>query len=119
VRWLPFVVWMLILFGVSSVPDLSVGPNRVPGFDKLLHVGAYSVLGALFGFATKLSGSRRAVWTGALIGLGVGGLDELYQGTVPGRELDAVDALADIVGVVLGALVWSAWTQRRRKTMLS
>ncbi len=119
IRWLPFVVWLLILFGISSIPDLSVGPDRAPGFDKLLHVGAYSVLGALFGFATRTSRSTRALWTGALVGLGVGTLDELYQSTVPGREVDAFDALADVIGVMLGAWVWSAWTQHRRRTMLS
>ena len=118
-RWLPFVGWLLVLFGVSSIPDLSVGPQDAPGLDKLLHLSAYSVLGALFGLATRRSEARRALWSGVLVGVLVGSLDELYQSTVPGRQLDALDAVADTVGVALGALAYAAWTRRRRRTMLS
>ncbi len=72
-----------------------------------------------FGLGSRLARKRRALWTGLAVGMLVGLLDELYQSTVPGREPDALDAAADTLGVVLGALAWSAWTQTRRKTILS
>jgi uncharacterized protein YfiM (DUF2279 family) len=119
VRWLPLVGWVLLLFGISSIPDLSVPGSDTPGLDKVFHFAEYAVLGALLGYAARLSEGRRTLWIGALAGLLVGTLDELYQSTVPGRSLDAMDAAADTMGTMVGALAWFAWTRRKRRTMLS
>lgn len=118
-RWLPLLGWVLLVFGVSSIPDLSVPGNNTPGLDKLFHFGEYSVLGLLLGVGMRRYRTWRAVWVGALVGVVVATADELYQTTVPGRELDALDAVADTLGVITGALVWSAWTQRRQRTLHS
>lgn len=118
-RWLPLVLWVLVLFGVSSIPDLRVPKHDTPGLDKLFHFGEYLVLGVLFARAVGAPAARRALWSGALLGLCVAMLDELYQSTVPGREADVVDAIADVMGAAAGALVWSLWTRRRQTTMLS
>lgn len=119
VRWLPLAGWVLLVFGVSSIPDLSVPGNETPGLDKVFHFGEYAVLGALLGHAAGFAGVRRTLMMGALVGLLLGTLDELYQSSVPGRSLDAFDAVADTMGSMVGALAWFAWTRRRRRTMLS
>jgi VanZ family protein len=95
---------------MSSIPDLTPPGPRVSGIDKLFHVGEYALLGVLWGRALRLR--RHGFWFGAILGLVVGILDELYQGRVPGREMDAVDALADTLGAGLGSQVW-VWGSRR------
>jgi VanZ family protein len=47
------------------------------------------------------SARKHFLWTIA-IGLYLGALDEFYQGFVPGRERDALDLLADLIGAIAG-----------------
>lgn len=115
--WLPFVLWLVVVFGMSSIPNLSPPDVGLPLPDKIAHLGEYAVLGALF---TRARGGRRGVGrtmlAGALLGAVVGALDEAYQSHTPGREVSAFDALADALGAALGALVWrqlAAWRARR------
>jgi VanZ family protein len=92
----------------------------VPIADKFSHLGEYAVLGALYARA-RMSGApmRRAALGGALLGLVVGSLDEIYQQRTPGRESSALDACADILGAALGAFLWTwmaaRWPARRRR----
>jgi VanZ family protein len=111
--WLPVTVWLLVIFGVSSIPNLQVPDVGVPIADKFSHLGEYAVLGALFARA-RMHGARvrRAAWGGALLGLVVGTVDELYQRGTPGRQSSALDAAADVLGATLGAVVWT-WSMAR------
>ncbi len=52
-----------------------------------------------------------------LIGAVVGALDETYQLTVPGRDRDVLDWVADVTGMLIGAGMASGlktWLIRRR-----
>lgn len=108
--WLHLGLWLVLIFGLSSIPDLTPPGPRVSGLDKLFHAGEYAVLGALWGRALGLR--RHGFWLGLALGLGVGSLDELHQGRVPGRETDVLDALADATGAALGCAFW-VWFSRR------
>jgi VanZ family protein len=115
--WLPFVLWLGVVFGLSSIPNLSPPDVGLPMSDKIAHLGEYAVLGALF---TRARGGRRSVWLTMLVGLALGAVigtvDESYQSRTPGREVSAFDALADTIGATLGAFVWwqiGAWRTRR------
>lgn len=111
-RWLHFGLWLALIFGLSSIPDLKPPGPSVSGTDKIFHAGEYALLGALLGRALGLR--RDGIWLGAALGLGIGILDELHQGRVPGREMDPFDALADMVGAALGCCAW-VWLTRRRQ----
>ena len=86
----------------------------LPHFDKLAHGAAYGVLGfllALGGFR-GLSASLRTKTTCILLtGAALGILDEVHQIFVPGRSSDPLDAAMDVLGVVLG-LVLYRWVVR-------
>ncbi|UCE03993.1 MAG: VanZ family protein [Candidatus Latescibacterota bacterium] len=117
--WLPFGVWVLAIFGVSSLRDLGTAPVGAPGLDKLFHTGEYAVLGFLFARATSRRWSGwRAIGSTLLLGLVLGSLDELYQSTVPGRAVDVFDVCADVIGATCGALLWN-WTRARRGSRLT
>jgi VanZ family protein len=111
--WVPFGLWVLVIIGLSSIPDL--GPPRIglPLMDKLCHVGEYGVLGLLWGRARGARALAPSLAAGALVGLGLGSADEIYQVGVPGRDSSLFDVAADVVGAALGAAVWS-WRRRDR-----
>ena len=115
IRWLPVVLWIAVILGLSSISgDTNTGP-LFPGFDKLAHMGVYGVLGFLFARARSMPGQSRwkvALWS-AMFGLLMGSCDEWYQRGIPGRMSDAFDVVADVLGGALGGEVWWRWQQRR------
>lgn len=106
-RWPAFWVglWLLAIAVVVTtclLPGEDL-PKVAEGMDKLEHAGAFAVLAAwaVQLFATRRALLRAAVW---LVFLGV--LIEFLQGWFTAdRTPDAVDALADATGVLLGLLV--------------
>ena len=105
--WGPAILYMAIIFTLSSLPSLP----QPPGFfawDKLQHTSAYVVLGlVLYRAAAMLPmvrGIGPAVHTlilGALYGLS----DEFHQKFVPGRSSDIHDWYADITGLTIGVII--------------
>lgn len=99
--WL--ALWMLMIAAVvigSLLPAAELPRMRFPGADKLQHLAGYV---ALSGYATMLFAGRRAqgVAAAGLVLLGV--LIEGAQAALTAsRQADAVDVLANLVGVVLG-----------------
>jgi VanZ family protein len=76
-------------------------------------VAEYGVLGALLQRAAGPRGLRG--WFVAVgIAAVVGGLDEIYQATVPGRYSSSLDWLADLAGASIGAMSFSAIIGRPR-----
>lgn len=108
-RLLSFVLalaWMGTIFLLSSQPggQIEMGP---PGFDKILHMGAYALLAMLILGALPLPpGGYRfgQVLLAAVIAAGYGLTDEWHQFYVPGRSMDGWDLVADAAGALLGAL---------------
>jgi len=108
-RWGPALVWTALLFAVSSRTSLPVDLHS--GSDKLAHFAAYAVLGVLLARGQWMAGI--AVLWPVLIGVAIGGLDELYQGTVPNRHSDVGDWIADSLGVAFGVLTFHLWCRAR------
>jgi len=109
IAWLPLLVWMALIFTLSSIPDLSSGLQ--PMWDLVLrksaHAGEYAILGWLAYRALVSSGvSRtRALWLAVLIGAAYAASDEFHQTFVPGRHGAVIDATLDSFGVLFGVLI--------------
>ncbi len=118
-RWLPLLLYSALIFYLSSAPTPEFADTEVPGGDKVLHVGAFTVWGFLCGWA--LAGncpSLSGPWfvlivtvAGALYGFS----DELHQSFVKERTPDPWDLLADLGGSLLGVCVALVWTRRKRR----
>lgn len=82
-------------------PGDLLGPNPPP--DKLLHFGAYGVLGFLVAATVASSGrwSRRTAVILAVCLALAGGVDEATQ-PMFGRSADALDWVYDIIGLFAG-----------------
>ena len=95
-----FALMVAALFYASAKPaGLPLVP---PPWDKLVHLGYYAVLTLLLILAF---GGRGALMA-ALVVIGIGAADELFQSTVPQRQADWVDLAADIVGALVSAAVF-------------
>ena len=116
-RWvrLWFALWLLAVAAtvvVSLLPPSELPP--LPANDKLAHLAAYAVLMAM---AVQLI-QRRSALLGAAVSLALLGAGlELAQGAFTARrEADALDALANLLGVGLGASLArtraATWLQR-------
>ncbi len=84
------VVWLSVA-PTAAVPDVNL-------WDKLEHAGAYLGLALLGAWAVR---ARSWTLAAGLFALGVG--VEIAQGTMGwGRQGDALDALANSIGIALG-----------------
>jgi len=105
--WLPVLLYVALIFGVSSVPGRDI-PTLFPGSDKLEHMAEYSLFGLLLGraFRFTVGGERGRRWSLLTVLLGgfVGGMDELYQRFTPGRTSDIRDWVMDVAAVTLAVL---------------
>ena len=112
--WGPPAVWASVIFALSSFsgPQLPVLPGQT---DKLVHGTVYAILGALCFRAIAMTWTwprRPAVAIATLLALLYGISDEIHQTFTPGRTPDWRDALADMIGGLVGALVFAAVTHR-------
>ena len=113
------IAWGLFLFALTSWPSPPEVPviSAIPELDKLTHGLLYGVLGFLVCRAVDWPSESRSAWLRALAvagGLAVWAtLDEIHQYWIPGRAMEAFDALADTAGAFVGAL-WAAWRAGRR-----
>lgn len=106
-RWIPAVVWMGVIFWLSSRP----GSDVPSGIAPYAHFAAYAVLGALAlaGFAEP----RRWLAAAALASA-YGITDEFHQAFVPGRTPDPADWALDTAGALVGAVLLAWWLTRRQ-----
>lgn len=93
--------WATAIVVVSLVPSSggAIGWN----LDKVGHFLAYAGLGLLACLSFEDRRSRLAALAGAVM---LGSLLEVAQNFVPGRDMSALDELADIAGVLTGALIF-------------
>lgn len=107
-NWLPVLVYVAVIFFVSSQPNLAP-PIKFEGSDKFWHLLEYAGLGFLLG--RGLRGSNPNVSPLAIglitiaIGMTIAASDEIYQRGIQGRDSSPIDFLADSAGLVLAQLI--------------
>ena len=95
------VVLVLLLIVVSWFALVPVPPRAfTTGWDKLNHASAFAALALSARLA--FPGGRRAASIVVAALLAYGGLIEIVQLFVPGRESEWADLLGDAVGVAIG-----------------
>ncbi|OIO71940.1 MAG: hypothetical protein AUJ56_02975 [Zetaproteobacteria bacterium CG1_02_49_23] len=100
------IAWCGLIFFLSSQSALPL-PPMFPHADKLIHAGAYAVMG-IFAWRMFQHSSCPAVLhmilsvcVCSLYGIS----DEWHQSFVPGRDSDVADWLADTIGALLAVSV--------------
>ncbi len=118
--WILVGAYVVLIFGVSSIPQNPLSHTCIKVSDKLAHMAEYAGFGLLLSVASRSTFRRARRWVllvvVVLIGAAVGALDETYQATVPGRERELLDWVADVAGVLVGsclAMALGSWMARR------
>lgn len=111
--WGPLVAALVAVFGLSS---LSTVPGAEYVWDKLLHAVGYAGVSALALRAFHGGFDRpRARPTLAAFALMLAWFvsDEWHQSFVPGRDAEALDVAADVVGFALAVAALFVWAAAR------
>ncbi len=107
--WLPVIIYCVIIFAVSSMPQPLPVKVEIPFFDKFLHIVEYGILSYLLIRAltgTQLRPNKSAIIIAAVILATLyGASDEFHQIFVPGRNPDISDLLSDFAGAVITGLI--------------
>ena len=116
-RWLPPLVWAVVILVISSVPIPAVGAPE--GTDKGVHGLLYLVLGFLAG-RSLLAGRSTPVWQllALLIALAAfGAIDEAHQMLLAARTADVRDWVADVLGSIVGVALAVAYAVRGARAL--
>lgn len=110
-RFLPAIIWMGIIFYLSSGPTDSVPIHDTTSrfiFFKSLHVITYAILYSTYFLASKKRGL--SLFLTILYGI----TDEFHQSYVPGRTARVTDLIFDSLGGVLGLLLMARFRYSKR-----
>ena len=117
-RLLTLILYVLLIFFVSSRSGITPPGPDFALKDKVAHFGEYLVLGVLLfggiGWTVSRSGLITFLFLFA-VGVSVAALDELLQGYIPGRNMDLFDWFADAAGVAVGVTLGVLTGLRARK----
>ena len=101
-----FAVVVLVSLAVLFAPAADV-PSAPAGVDKLVHGALFAALA----LAGRWAGCAAGPLGGSLVGYAVA--SELIQGLTPlQRTASVADALADVVGILVGLAAWAALSRR-------
>jgi VanZ family protein len=116
-RYLAAPALALTLWLLSSRSTLPM-PQGVFGLDKLVHFGAYTALALSLCLwpkpASWVQHPLRTALIIIIISSVYGGVDELHQSFVPGRDASVFDWLADTLGAVFGAAGFGWWRRLKQ-----
>lgn len=114
--WLPPIVYCLAIFIQSSHPGLERMPD-VRFLDKLLHFGAYGLLGILFFRAYETlpikDNQKLLVFISIASATLYGISDEIHQYFIPFRHADILDGVANAAGSICGVYLYYRWKVRK------
>jgi len=109
-RWLPVVLWLALIFTMSSIPLNGHVVRLFRHQDKLIHIIEYGILGCLLARAVFFPGvSVYRYWGCIGVAVLVGAADEFHQSFIPGRMMDWKDLLADTTGALIFVWLWLAF----------
>lgn len=102
------IIWGLIIFVLCAMPSQDI-PNPgidIPHLDKVVHFGMFFIMSVLICY--RYEHSKRKIIYGIAIGFSFlyGGLIEILQHYFFNRGGDIWDLLADVIGGVVGCLLF-------------
>lgn len=102
-----YAALLLVATGLSEVRSLErIGAEVVFGWDKVLHVGAFSVLAFLLTRFSDLLLVRYRRLSATVLGVGIGAsyalAHESTQMWIPGGVFNPLDIMANLIGILLG-----------------
>ncbi|MBD3282071.1 MAG: VanZ family protein [Candidatus Portnoybacteria bacterium] len=103
--WLPIIIWMGIIFYLSSIPGLQSGLDNDFILRKIAHIMEYAILTFLLLRAFNAKTTKKILIT-ALISIAYAASDEYHQSFVLNRHGSLIDVGIDSIGVFLTSIMW-------------
>jgi len=95
------ILWMAIIWLLSSIPNPGLPSANIIGIDKLAHSGEYFIWGMLVNqYLRYLKYGKWGYWLVFLIMLLCAALDEYHQKYIPGRSVSIYDFVANALGLL-------------------
>jgi len=103
--WLPVIVWMIVIFTFSSIPDLKSGLKEDYILRKIAHMIEFAILTYLLFRAIKIDDPKikKAIIYSLIIAVFYALTDEYHQSFVFGRQCSFKDVGIDSIGILIGA----------------
>jgi hypothetical protein len=103
---LPAILWALLIFVASSIPNIALPDLEFIASDKAIHLVVYFVLCVLFhralSYQKRFPGlARWSLACAVLFSILYGVSDEIHQSFVPNRDASVYDLAADSIGTLL------------------
>ncbi len=126
-RYIPAILWAILIFGLSHSSTLPKPPLEFEGLDKLIHAGVFGVLAILVLYALNprtpgaIASSANRVLMPKHIAIAwfvstlYGVSDEWHQFYVPGRTTDVFDVVADSCGALIAIAIVALFLERKHK----
>jgi len=102
--WLPPLLWMMLIFAMSSRHSVSVTDEFLPDFliFKSIHILEYAILNILL-FRAFLSDSKNvatSLQSAIIVSILYAFSDEIHQMLIPTRNGTIVDVFIDSIGIL-------------------
>jgi len=108
---IPAILYSILIFFLSSLPQRDLPPIQIFGFDKVVHTIEYLLYGMTLMLAYTRSKSsfilKNAFTVSVFTGLLYAVTDEVHQLFVAGRDCNFWDFSADAFGVIIGIYLFS------------
>ena len=102
------IIYMILIFILSSIPGRYIGMKGFTLIDKWVHMIEYSILGVLILLTLKnrIINNKIRIISAVALSTFYGITDEIHQLFVPNRSFDYFDILADFIGSCAGVLLF-------------
>lgn len=109
------MLWMALIWLLSSLPAKELPDVEIMGIDKLAHFSIYFIWGLLVNlYLIKRKGSLRAYLMAYTLMLISAALDEYHQILIPGRSVSIYDFLANSSGLIAALAIGRILCSRRQ-----
>lgn len=112
-----FIIWVIYDANQGNSNLFITFTASIPYGDKLGHIGLYGMLTLLINIASRcyiVRFGKARLQLGTLVVLLFSLIEELSQGMMPNRTLDMGDAVADVVGIVIGSYLSRVYMMKIR-----
>jgi VanZ family protein len=115
---LPPLLWLALIWIMSSVPGHQLRMTGIFSVDKLAHIGEYLILALLVNRSyLRLGVPSRWIWLVYALLLVSSGVDEWHQYFIPQRSVSVWDFVANAAGLGIGfGLYWIVNDRSKRPT---
>lgn len=102
IQWLAAIASVLLISSLVKLGETSLAVGLIPSpWDKVAHAATFGAITV----SLWLGAGQRWLPVCAGIALAIGAYDEWRQLSLPGREADVIDLLANASGIVLASLL--------------